>query len=393
MVGGTGLKSVTKLVRMNTSGKSVKLFNLEDRKNTTGSITEVDIFQWKNTLLDNLRREPEFAEHCKENSKWEFEKTVNRGFEDEVNGDGRGKQKADQVTSMLTKIASYAPKSIVREITRRTKCLADIWNIARDWAGIQSSGSKHLEYYKIKMSYLKVDKEESKQEFYYRLRDAMEDTLIMRKDNMTDDGEIVTEDEDMTPTVKSMVVLDWLDAIGGPPLVEHVHRVYAKELETTTLASIQTRIWKNMTSLMREIENNDVEDQSNIHRCNLQNEASCRQVGSTRGRGKEFNRGRGRIQNKQRSSNLKYQGRVQSGSQGSRQSGNFMCKLCKASGSSNFRSHDISECWLLSEHDRNGIIKASAKAQALFALTEDDVYQEHEDFEESENEFEDEEQD
>ena len=65
---------------------------------------------------------------------------------------------------MLTKVASYAPKSIVREITRRTRCLADIWNIARDWAGIQSSGSKHLEYYKTKMSYQKVDKEESKQD-------------------------------------------------------------------------------------------------------------------------------------------------------------------------------------------------------------------------------------
>ena len=56
--------------------------------------------------------------------------------------------------------------------------MSDIWNIAREWAGIQSSGAKHLEYYKTKMSYLKVDKEETKQEFFYRLRDAMEDTLI-----------------------------------------------------------------------------------------------------------------------------------------------------------------------------------------------------------------------
>ena len=102
-----------------------------------------------------------------------------------------------------------------------------------------------------KNSYLKIDKEETKQEFYYRLRDAMEDTLILGKDNITDDGKVVTEDEDMTPTVKSMVVLDWLDAVGGPPLVEHVHCVYAKELETSTLASLQSRIWKNMTALMR----------------------------------------------------------------------------------------------------------------------------------------------
>ena len=109
---------------------------------------------------------------------------------------------------MLTKIASYASKSIVREIIKRTKCLADIWNIARDWAGIQSSGSKHLEYYKTKMSYRKIDKEEMKQEFYYRLRDAMEDTLIMATDQICDDGVLIVEDEDMMPTVKSTVVLD-----------------------------------------------------------------------------------------------------------------------------------------------------------------------------------------
>ena len=119
-------------------------------------------------------------------------------------------------------------------------------------------------YYKTKNSYLKIDKEETKQEFYYRLRDAMEDTLILGKDNITDDGKVVTEDEDMTPTVKSMVVLDWLDAIGGPPLVEHVHRVYAKELETNTLASLQSRIWKNMTALMREVEGGEVDDMNQV---------------------------------------------------------------------------------------------------------------------------------
>ena len=304
---------------MAVGGKSVKLFNLEERKNTTGAITEVDIFQWKNTLLDNLKREPDFVDHCKDTSKWEHEKVENRGFEDTSEGDGTGKKKADQVSSMLTKIASYAPKSIVREITRRTRCLADIWNIARDWAGIQSSGSKHLEYYKTKMSYQKVDKEETKQEFYYRLRDAMEDTLISRKDNITDDGKIVAEDEDMTPTVKSMVVLDWLDAIGGPPLVEHVHRVYAKELETTTLASLQTRIWKNMAALTREVDKDDLEDQCNIQRCNLHSdEAHCRQIGSTRGRG-GFDRRRGRSQNQLKFSNQKSSSRVQTRFQGGRQ--------------------------------------------------------------------------
>ena len=66
----------------------------------------------------------------------------------------------------------------------------------------------------------------------------------MQRDNITDDGEVVNVDGDMTPTVKVIVVLDWLDAIGGPALVKHVHRVYAKELESVTLSTLQSRIWK-----------------------------------------------------------------------------------------------------------------------------------------------------
>ena len=370
------------------TGKSVKLFNLEDRKVQAGcAITEVDIFQWKNTLLDNLKREPDFKEHCTETSKWEFEKIKDRGFLDVVAQDGTAAKKADQVNSMLTKIASYAPKSIVREITRRTRSLADVWNIARDWAGIQSSGSKHLDYYKVKKSFMKVDKEETKQEFFYRLRDAMEDTLVLQSDNIKDEGKVITEDEDMTPTVKSLVVLDWLDAVGGPELVEHVHRVYAKELESTTLSSLQTRIWKNMDSLMREIEN-EVHD-GKVYRSKIEDEASCRQVGRGRvpnqGKGGfnqrrgNFDQGRGGFRNKfqnQRNNNYNQTGRGgKSSTPGSfNNTSSVFCKLCKASGSRNFQSHDISECWLLSDHDRNNIVKASAKAQALFMLEEE--YQE-----------------
>ena len=100
-----------------------------------------------------MKRETDFADLCSEEARWGFEKEPNRGFSDNVQNDGSGARKAARVHSMLTKIASYAPKSIVREITRRIRSLADVWNIARDWAGIQSTGSKHLDYYKVKRSY------------------------------------------------------------------------------------------------------------------------------------------------------------------------------------------------------------------------------------------------
>ena len=377
------------------ASKSVKLFNLEERKNTSGTaITEVDIFQWKNTLIDNLKRDPEFREFCTDTARWDFENVENRGFQDTVQGDGIAATKASSVHSMLTKIASYAPKSIVREITRRTKSLNDIWNIAREWAGIQSSGAKHLEYYKTKMSYLKVDKEETKQEFFYRLRDAMEDTLIRSSDNITDDGQAVNINEDMTPAVKSLVVLDWLDAIGGPRLVEHVHRVYAKELETCTLSSLQPRMWKNMESLMRECDNDgDIEkvfrSKVRVDDHDQRSTAVCANVGvPRRGNASRFpgglrqsNRGQ-RLRNP--SSNPRGRGSILSNTRG------FAgCKLCKANGSPSFKSHEISDCWLLNESERSKISKSYARAQAIIATDDQEPCEESD---ENDNTYEDEEE-
>ena len=350
---------------MSRNSKSVKLFNLEDRKSTTGTITEVDIFQWQKTLLDNLKRETDYADYCQQSSKWGTDKETDRGFEDdEVEGE-TSRQKCDKVDSMLIKIASYAPRAIVREITRRSTCLQDIWDTARDWAGIRSSGTKHLDYYKVKNSYQKEDKDETPQEYFYRLRDAMEDTLIQKKDHIHEYGALVQQDEIMTPTVNSLVVLDWLEAIGGPQLIEHVHQIYAKELETTTLASMQNRIWKNLSSLQREIE--DSENSHKISRCRI-HDTNCRQVYDVNKnmRNKVTSRDR-TIMPKRRSRNF-----PQQGNNNQKTNRSLFCKLCKASGSPNYRSHDIAECWLLTDIDRKSIAKAAAKANALFAIEDDD---------------------
>ena len=349
-----------------TTSKSVKLFNLEDRKNSAGFVTEIDIFQWKNTLLDNLKRESDYVEHCTETSTWGKENIKDRGFTDEEEGDGTARVRADQVTSMLTKIAAYAPKSIVREITRRSTKLEDIWNVCRDWAGIRSSGTKHLDYYKTKKSYQKLDKDESPQEFYYRLRDSMEDTLVQKTDEIYENGIKIRENETMTPTINSLVVLDWLEAIGGPPLIEHTYRVYATELETATLSSLQSRIWKNLPALLHEIE--ETGDIQRISRTETKPDGKCRQVVNVRNKNtkNEKNYTQSRFQKPKR---RYYQAETQNRK-------GFFCKLCKASGSQSFRSHDISECWLLSDADRNAITKASAKANALFAFEEEDSSQE-----------------
>ena len=86
----------------------------------------------------------------------------------------------------------------------------------------------------------------------------MEDTLLSSDTSVLEFGKAITDDEDMSPCINSLVVMDWIDTIGGSTLVKHIFRVYAKDLETSTLGSLQGRISKNLDSLMHEIEEQQV---------------------------------------------------------------------------------------------------------------------------------------
>jgi hypothetical protein len=55
-------------------------------------------------------------------------------------------------------------------------------------------------------------------------------------------GDVPAEDGDFHATLESDVVRDWLEALGKPDLQEHVSRVFAKDLETESLADISQSI-------------------------------------------------------------------------------------------------------------------------------------------------------
>ena len=82
------------------SYKSSKLFNIEDRKSQTGiATTEVDVFQWKSTLLEELRKNDAFTTHLAHGATWGLVKDVHRGFK----GDD-AETKAKAVEALLTKL-------------------------------------------------------------------------------------------------------------------------------------------------------------------------------------------------------------------------------------------------------------------------------------------------
>ena len=312
-----------------SSYKSTKVFNLEDKKRQSGKpITEVDIFQWKSVLLEELRKNTHFNTLLVPTATWTSPKTENRGF----NGNDASTS-AKRLEDMLTKISSLAPSCLVRAILNRTTCLQDIWSLVYEWAGIQTTGSKHLDYYRIKRSW-SSSSDETKQEIFYRLRDALEDTLLSSDTDIKEFGKNITEDEDMSPCLNSLVVMDWLDAIGGSVLVEHIHRVYGKDLETSTLGSLQSRISKNLDSLLHEIEEQRL---AHVNRTEVLNKLNNLEKFTKPSRGFRPN-------NRPRSMSAS---NLQTNNSSSR-----YCKLCKRNG-----NHTLAFCPQLSQTDRSQIAK------------------------------------
>ena len=69
----------------------------------------------------------------------------------------------------------------------------------------------------------------------------LEDSLL-HANGLTHHGEHVTENEELTPTLETFVVLTWLRLI-HPSLPCLVKQSYGTELRSRTLASIKTEIY------------------------------------------------------------------------------------------------------------------------------------------------------
>lgn len=226
-----------------------KPFNLVDRKSgPKNTVSETDICQFTQVITSNIKQSPDWKPFSAPTAVWKSSRTPDRGF---TGADAS--TKAAAVDGMLGYISSYAPKHLLREITERSTSLKEVWALPRKWAGLQPTGLKILEYSRLQTSWDPAG-EMSPSEYYYALLDTMQDVLLVKDGKVKFDDKTVTETEDMSPTLKSTIVKDWLVAMGGQALFEHTCRVYAKELETCTLADIQHRIAQNLDNLNTEIE-------------------------------------------------------------------------------------------------------------------------------------------
>ena len=93
----------------------------------------------------------------------------------------------------------------------------------------------------------------------------MDDNLLSTTSNILYDGEVITADEEMTPTVERLVVLWWLTLIDNR-LPAYASRIYAHDLAARSLKDLQPQICDAMDSLLTGLNSQETDVTVNYSR-------------------------------------------------------------------------------------------------------------------------------
>ena len=357
---------------MESKATSLKPFHLEEKKSGPKStIQDATYRKWQQTLEANIRRNEDWVRVL--NQTWNHNED-NLGMEARVGANAASAETlANHVLGILTYIATYAPNCLYRDITKRCSSVKEVWEKVRDWANLSSVSTGFHTYAQLQHSY-DAKGDLSPNDFYFLLRDAAEDCLLVKNGKVQYNDKPNTRNEPMSQFVESSVVKDWLIAIGGLQLLNQVFRVYSKELETQTLADLRRRIADNISVLQAEAESSALASR-------MVAEAN---IGWTSSSNRNPGNGRGRPSTRGEGARRRGDSRRQESGRGGGQNKGW-CQICQAKNLP--CRHHLHECPLLPEKDKKAIAKA---VEATMFTVDEDVFTTSEDEEqESESDVED----
>ena len=110
------------------------------------------------------------------------------------------------------------------------------------------------------------------EDLYQCLMAFVEDTLLRRDGGISYHNQVITEDEELFPSLENFVVLTWLRLIHSG-LSGLIKQRYGTELRSRTLASIKPEISQALDSLLDEL--HTAEDAKSLRTVTSRLQASC----------------------------------------------------------------------------------------------------------------------
>lgn len=212
-------------------------------------------------------------------------------------------QKVAFLELMLGQIANYTPIISRRTIVNKSTSMSYVWSAIRLHFGFEITGAHFLD-----LSEITLVPGERAEDLYQRIISFVEESLLTKEGNITHHDEVITQDEEMSPTVENMIVVRWLQLLHSN-LPKLVKQRYGTELRTRTLASIKPEISQALPSLLQELK---TVEEVRVIRSEVQN---------TRTSSSSFNN-----------------------SASPSRSSNKSCCLCLQAGRQNSSTHYLSEC-------------------------------------------------
>ena len=212
---------------------------------------------WRQNLLYTLSLDSNFAPFLAEGFMWGKKTKADplRGFTD----DGEDVAEANRLTAqqkvnflelMLGQIANYCPIIARNTLVKNSISIQSIWNTIRQHFGFQITGAHFIDFADIHL-----ESNERPEDLYQRLMAFVED-ILLKANSLSHHGDLITEDEELSPSLENFVVLTWLKLI-HPDLPRLVKQRYGTELRSRTLASIKPEVSQALNSLLDEIRASD----------------------------------------------------------------------------------------------------------------------------------------
>ena len=297
---------------------SFKAFKARKLEVLTENETIASVNSWQQNIEFHLASCNEFSQFLASDFTWGPKSITDRGLTSDTEGPTADRKTAAQkcfvLNHMLGLIISYCPENIRLEIERKATSLKWIWQRVRRHYGFSKSEGHFL-----KLANIRLKEGERHESFFQRLMSHLYDNLLTTDSGVVFDGQAVTENEEMSPTVERLAVFLWLKLI-DERLPLYVARVYSHDLQTKSIKDLQPEICENIESLLIEISTQeDIKLAYSNSRYNRNPSTSRRSF------------------QKPRSSKT--------------------CVFCKASGKP-YNGHDIGNCFALSKYDRFQLAKA-----------------------------------
>jgi hypothetical protein len=118
---------------------------------------------------------------------------------------------------MLGKIANFCPIMVRSAIVKNSTSVQQIWQTIRLHFGFQSTGAHFID-----CSSVTLEPNERPDDLHQRIMAFAEDNLLSSESNISHHGELIEENEEMTPSLQNVRVLTWLRLIHNelPKLVK-----------------------------------------------------------------------------------------------------------------------------------------------------------------------------